>query len=270
MSYPVAPKPQRSALFRVSRRALDPFCPKIRVAFVHVPKCGGTSVYEPVKHCYPLSYRYVQAYDTFTAAAVSSDPETDRLGCLHHVARLRRDLMSYHLARGEMCVIGHCPIAKNSLDAFPDVAFVTMLRDPVQRFKSHFRFSYRNGRYGEIAESIDDFLDSRRASFMGRLYSKYFSGFDIGAHDASAAETAAIANLRRFAVVGFLDRIASFEEGLSRSLGRKIAIPHRNKGPVVAAAAEIAFTPAQEARIAELCVSDIRVYETIRAETARG
>ena len=101
-----------------------------------------------------------------------------------------------------------------------------MLRDPVDRMVSLYKWRrYKEGIASPVTGSFDQLVSSGRWARQGQAYVDTFCGRDdLPARSDEAAE-AAVANLRRFAVVGFIDRLDKFSEEVSACLGRHVAIP---------------------------------------------
>jgi hypothetical protein len=99
-------------------------------AFVHVEKTGGTTMLSilrrsfGLRHCdlrMPLAKRSKRRPDERTPASASE---------LRRVKRLYRNLLG---------ISGHAVKAYSDLElAAPDIRYVTILRDPVARYRSHF------------------------------------------------------------------------------------------------------------------------------------
>lgn len=236
------------------------------VAFVHVPKCAGRSVERALRRSYRWSRGHTHAGATFDHAARLRDGPADQQSLLWEATGQRAEIYAYHLALGVKCVTGHAPVSQALIDAYGGThAFVTVLRDPVARFVSHYRYSYRSGGHGAIELQLCDFLDTPRARTFGSIYLKYFAH---GAAEAEA-ERAARRCLDAFEVVGFLDDLPGFETALRRRLKRRVRIGHVNAGPGGAGrgpGAEI--EGALRRRIEEICAPDIAIYHWARSRWA--
>jgi hypothetical protein len=265
------PRTLKQRLGAAVRGSIATASPAQRVAFVHVPKCGGTSVYEAAGRWYPFQHKHIYAIESFNAVRnMLGEANRTQLDLLHETARYRQFMMSFFIERGVGFVSGHAPLSPALMDSYPDVAFLTMLRDPVDRYISHYRYDYLSGNYGEISDPLDHFIRSRRGQLFGRMFAKYFSGLPVGQHDHPEACERAIDALRRFAVVGFVADLPRFEQDVSALLNRPVRIPHRNKGSVNPAAKDVVITQEQMARIREICEPDIYIYATIHRERMSG
>ena len=202
-----------------------------RIVFHHVPKCGGTSVGRAIRKRFLLSQATVLPEATY-AAEKALDPAADAHTLLMRAEALRERMFLYHLAAGVDCVSAHVRFSDPAWEAYGDQAkFVTILRDPVARFISHYRWSHgRTHGHAHIPEDFETFLASPAAERLGAFYVYFFSGLapDADMTTPSALERAK-ANLDKFDVVGFLDDLAGFQAGVRREVGVKIKVGHENR-----------------------------------------
>ncbi len=239
-----------------------------RVVFHHVPKCGGTSAGRALRKRYLLSQATVKPEESFRAFEMFTG-RTDRQAMLVDVLDLREQMMLYLLADDVRCVSLHVRFSAAAHAAFSDrYKFVTLLRDPVARFISHYDWSYqRPSAFGRIDEPLDAFLETDRARSLGATYGEYFSGLPVGADFASAeAVEAAIANLGKLDVVGRLDELAGFEADLRTALGVRIKLGHENRKGAARPAHKTEITPDQRARIQALCAPDIAIWTRVTGQ----
>lgn len=210
-----------------ARRRLHPN----RIVFHHVPKCGGTSVGRAIRKRFLLSQATVLPEATYRAEEML-DPSANSADLLTRAEDLRERMFLYHLAAGVDCVSAHVRFSDAGWAAYGEKAkFVTMLREPVARFISHYRYSHgRPGAHGHIPEDFETFLNGPTARQLGAFYVYFFSGLPPTADMTSAlALERAKANLAKFHIVGFLDDPRAFEAAIRTEVGVKIRIGHENK-----------------------------------------
>lgn len=237
-----------------------------RVVFHHVPKCGGTSVGRALRKRYLLSQATVKPEESFRAFETYSG-RTDREAMLIDVTALREQMLLYHLFDDKRCVAVHVPFSDKVHHRFaPSYKFVTILREPVARFVSHYFWSSgKPEAHARIEEDFETFLGTARARRLGASYVEYYSGAPMAPDLADPELIArAIANLReRFDLVGRLDDLAGFEAGLRATLGVRIRVGHENKARQPGGLRKSVVTPELMARARELCAPDIAIWEAI-------
>jgi hypothetical protein len=237
-----------------------------RVVFHHVPKCGGTSVGRALRKRYILSQATVKPDESFYAFEAFSG-RSDRDQMLIDVAALREQMMLYHMYDDVRCVSLHVPFSDVAYARFnASYKFITILREPVSRFVSHYFWSYKKPNdHARIDEDFETFLGTARARRLGASYVEYCSGAPM-APDLSDPEliARAITNLRtRFDVVGRLDDLPGFEASIRDVLGVRIRIGHENKARQPGATRKSVVTPELMARAREVCAPDIAVWNAM-------
>lgn len=242
------------------RRATDLFSGQ-PIVFHHVPKCGGTSVGRSLRRAYLLSQGTVtpkESEDAFDAAQKDGHPAKG------HVAEFREMMLLYLLFSGTRCVSAHIPFSNAAFEKFSGrYAFVTLLRDPVERFISNYFWSHKHpGGVAHIPQSLEEFVQTDRARLLGSTYVRYFCGEPRQDFAAAQAEDA-IRNLRRMDSVGFLDRVADFEADLHRLTGRRIKIGKENVANSASNREAIMSGPLGE-KIKEACRLDIQVWNGVQ------
>jgi len=233
-----------------------------RVVFHHVPKCGGTSVARALRRRYFLSQATVtpeasfRAFEAFTGRA-------DREQMLIDVLDLREQMMLNLLFEDIRCVSLHVRFSEVAHANFSSsYKFVSILREPVGRFISHYYWSYGKPQaHARIEEDFEEFLETERAQRLGATYVEYYSGLQKDSDmRASNAANMAIANLRRFDVVGRLDDLQDFEAQVYNQLGVKIVIGHENKNRAPGNGSAL-ISPELREKVVDICAPDIAVWE---------
>ena len=240
---------------------LDHVSPQ-RVVFHHVPKCGGTSVGYTLRKRYLLSQASVTPESSFRAFEAFTG-RSDREQMLIDVLDLREQMMLYLMYEDIRCISLHVRFSEIAHTRFADrYKFVTILREPVSRFISHYFWSHgKPHAHARIDESFADFLETDRARRLGATYAEYYAGLpkeaDITTPEAVAS---ALANLRRFDVVGRLDDLGEFEKNLQRELGVRIKIGHENKARPAKTGRNNTLTPDLREKVVKLCAPDLAIW----------
>ncbi|MGY8961280.1 MAG: sulfotransferase family 2 domain-containing protein [Alphaproteobacteria bacterium] len=219
-----------------ARRRLHPN----RVVFHHVPKCGGTSVGRAIRKRFLLSQATVLPDPTYNVEALL-DPAADHGALMVRADELRERMFLYHLAAGVDCVSAHVRFSEPAWDTYRDqIKFVTILREPVARFISHYRWSHgRPEGHAHIPEDFPTFLESPMAEQLGAFYVSFFSGLPADADMTTVEALArAKANLDKFDVIGFLDRLDDFQSAFKREVGVRIRVGHENRATAKAVTME--------------------------------
>lgn len=237
--------------------AIDRLYPQ-GIVYHHVPKCGGTSVGRAIRLAYAGSQATLNPGATSRAlVTVSGNLEVDEMELL----AFRERLLAYLLHSGFRGVAAHVPFSTRVADEFAEqYRFVVVMRDPVERFVSHFLHTQR-GVKGPANPALEEFLETEESELLGMYYARYFAGETLAPDDlAGRGVEMAITNLKRFDAVGFTDRLPQFESDLRRVTGKRIRIGRDNVNRQVDRRTEILEGP-HRGRIEELCRPDQAVWE---------
>ncbi|KIC28697.1 sulfotransferase family 2 domain-containing protein [Leisingera sp. ANG-S5] len=232
-----------------------------RLLYIHVPKCGGTSLGSAVRLAYFHSQATISLRQTNQVrnALYPAVGETER--DLRN-QEIRQIMLAGLMARKVKCVSAHVYYnARVHQEIDPERKVVTMLRDPVARFLSHYAYVKRNHPDPGHAKSLEAFLETEAAMRYGSTYLLYFaSTYQHVTQDLAADMELARQNLSRFSVIGNLDRAGAYRTALRKLTGRPLLSWERNKRPgrKPSSAKEI---PAElRARIEQICAPDIALY----------
>jgi Sulfotransferase family len=241
-----------------------------RFVFHHVPKCGGTSVGRALRMRYLLSQATVTPEASFRAFEAFTG-RSDREQMLIDVLDLREQMLLYHMFEDVHGISLHVRFSNVAHARFRDrYKFVTVLRDPVARFVSHYHWSYgKPEAHARIEETFEDFLETGRARRLGATYVEFFSGLPKEADITSeAAIAAAIGNLGKFDVVGNLTDLDRFQNEIRAALGIRVRIGHENARTTRPGTRNELADPGLRARIEALCAPDLAVWKAMFPESA--
>ncbi|QHQ36411.1 sulfotransferase family 2 domain-containing protein [Algicella marina] len=251
---------------RLAHTGLLP-APRHPCLFMHMPKCGGTSLSQALYATVPIHRRVavIDAPSTRRAAAIwhkgVDDPRRaheDLPGGAHTFA-LREQLLLQHMAWGSWLIHGHLLWSQKAQEHFGDTyKYVTLLRDPVARMVSNYRMA---ARAGLVRGSFDAYLDGPLARNHARVYLRYLGGL-AEVSDDTLDETLALAlgRLQSFACVGFLDDIPGFRTAYRDQFGVDLRIGTANAAPDEPPD----LSAAQRRTLTALCRHDLMLYECAR------
>ena len=230
-----------------------------KLFFLHIPKCGGTSVNHELQKSYiRAGYRvtHIDPYASKRGAVIACENLRDfrsRL-LLYEMSRSHSQYISGHLSYSEQ-------VWKNFSDEWH---FLTVLREPVARWYSHYFYDrYKTGDHFRIHEPLEVFVESKRAQHLGRNYVEALTA--KGEAEADDAVDRAIANLQRFSLVGVLEETDKFIRDCDQFLGVSIKLKQQNKNPRTKEQQENEISSEIAERVSALCEPNTRIYEAVRA-----
>jgi Sulfotransferase family. len=204
--------------------------------FMHVPKCGGTSLSEGLYSLVPLNLKIgILDSPSIRRAMALQYYDRDEDKTFHdegdevvRISEFRERLLLMHLAHECHLIHGHFLFSETAYRHFGDrYKFVTILRDPIVRTISSYRMATRTGHF---EGDFDAFLDSPKGRRMILHNLRYFSGIpDVAPGEEAAALEKAKTNLARFAVVGFIEEQADFVRHFREVFGRAPSLGHYNR-----------------------------------------
>jgi len=231
------------------------------VIFHHVPKCGGTSVARALRMRYLLSQATV--HPLHSHAVVQDFYQFKKADEAFRQARIfRQQMLLYHLYEDVRCVAAHVPFLDIAHLKFGDkYKFITILRDPIERFISHYYHSFERNDYSRIELSLDQYIDSAEAKQLGATYSVYLGGLNLMDFTADSAVETACTNLEKFDCIGFVEDMPTLEKHLNKLLGVRLSIGHENRGKLGGFSYRETLPPDLIAKVEKICAPDIKIYD---------
>jgi hypothetical protein len=156
----------------------------------------------------------------------------------------------YEVYKGTRFITGHFTFSNKIFNEISDdYDYITVLREPVQRFISKYY-------YNDIEIQLTDFLNTERAHEWGREYVNRFLGEDLSL-PISKKIVRAKDNLKKFSLVGRLKDLNSFKADFRNKYGKKINITELNVGDYGA----IEESVIEE--IKKICEPDIKLFNSV-------
>ncbi len=232
--------------------------------FLHLPKCGGTSLSEALYASVPM-HKHIGVIDAVSSRRAASLIEHDK-DCLHQTHEdmkgaaatfdLREKMMIAYMCADKRLIHGHVLWSDKAWKYFRDeYKVVTVMRDPVKRAISNFRMNVANE---QIENDIDAWLDDVQGLNHASVNLRYLSGeANITKKNKAACLKRAHKNLDKIALIGFLSEMDVFLDRFKEQFGARPKVHRYNS----AKGEELNFTKSQMQRLEELCAPDIELYE---------
>ncbi len=251
---------------------------KTPIVFMHLPKTGGTSLDSALSAFFlhggepNVHLTAVRGSGRLLTAATGDG----LVGCRDWV-QLMNAVVCYKMACNAPYISGHFQLTEALIREAPSAyRFVTLLREPVERWISNYIYSrIRLAQDGirevpdDLAGELQEVLRSERGIAGGRTYLTSLTGARSAGEGARPEMIeAAKRTLEAFDAVGVLEQIDRFEGRLEKLIGAPLKIPHLRKtddfaepGGNSAADYRALFTDEVVAQVRRLCEPDREVYQ---------
>ena len=245
---------------------------KENIVFYHFFKCGGTSIAQAIKSCY-LNLELSKNRHIFHlngGAAKNASQKILELSDFPFAQTNNDDierkfeeyLLLYYMSQKHIKYIaGHFTFSEIAYHYFSDkYAFVTVLRDPIERFIS--AYFYRRYKTGKLDKDFKEHLKSENCLGGGFHYVKSLCGLE-STEDYTSARAIAVAkeNLHKFKIVGFLEYQEEFLNQFEEQFGRRLKIKVLNRSPKPEAYRKSIITQEIKEEIKKICKPDLEIYQ---------
>ena len=261
---------------KLKRKIEKIFCKPInkKIVFLHIPKCGGTSIVHSVRKCYypldTLGKEFVRLDEaaSFNVGRILSEINKKEFhdGILvndYYILKVREYLLLFYLSKKHLFINGHFPFSIIAHQYFHrEYVFITMLRDPVKRWISEYIYNrYKTHEHRKINMEIEDYLKTKYGKAQGHQLVKFIGGASIEEdYTSKKAIERAKYNLDKIDIIGFIEHQEYFVKHFYKCFGKKLNIGHLNESSKPTDIKEKIFSKEILEQINNLCAPDIEVY----------
>jgi hypothetical protein len=233
-----------------------------KIFFCHVPKCAGTALSQAIaQQAYPLHQVLLVPRFSFDLEAVQSASTV----CSLPKVDVRQVILSYNLASSKYRYgKGHVYCRPRLVDTYRNEwHFVTILRNPVDRWISEYTYNtYKSHHWAKNTLSLQDYIQSEKGKGTAESFLRYFSSIPYPySGDPKVYIDEAIENLKRFSVIGTVERFDEWCKSFETVFGRKLTIPRINASPKKEVSEQIKNDAFVMDKVASLCDSDMQIYK---------
>ena len=248
-------------LFRISNL----YTLKKKICYIHVAKCGGTSISSAIKERYSIKDRFLRnnAFINLNAGPSLKSAQILNEGLWAY----REKLLIYFLSQGHCTFVsGHFPFSDLAMKHFGDeYDFITIIRHPVERWFSHYFFNrYKKSDHYKTTLSLEEYIDSEDGRSLGSFYHTLFYGKcdeEMGNFNESYLKI--ISNFDKFACIGVTEHMDIFCRDFNRYFGVEINIERKNKNPLNKNDRSKLITETIRKKVEKICEPDLKIYNYV-------
>lgn len=245
-----------------------------KLFYLHINKCGGSSINQAVKSCYYTwnirednRLAHLKAIPSFIGAKLKAEKDNYLLNdeIDDEVLMFRENILLYYMSQNDVKYIsGHFSFSEKAYRYFSQkYAFITVLREPVSRWiSSYFYNRYKSINYCKITTDIQDYVQSELGQSHGREYIKLLvDPYERKNYTSEQAIEKAKQNLHKFTLVGCLEYQKEFIQQFQERFGQQLIIPKINKSPKSNSYQKSIVTDEIKEKIKEICQPDLEIYQ---------
>lgn len=241
-----------------------------KIVFLHIPKCGGTSIGQAIQ----ASYGFWECLSRQNFGHLDSAASL-KGSCLsgEELMAYREKLLLYFLSNPRYKYIsGHFSYSETAVVEFGgEWHFITVLRHPVSKWFSQYFFNRNKiSDHFKIEADLESYVESEEGSALGSDYvRKLTQGFHWTEAASKEAVTQAIENLKKFALVGVLERLDVFKHQFEKRYGVKLNISIKNINPLAKTHQKDQITEEIRRKVENICRPDLEVYNYLLSRVLR-
>jgi hypothetical protein len=178
---------------------------------------------------------------------------------------IRTDLLNYHLALpGPNCLVGHYRLSRETIEKYKNEwDFITVIRNPVDRWYSHYFYNKNTDSIFNIDMELDEFVETERALSLGSEYVSVITGErDLNKLRSQEYIEETISILKYFSVVGSLENLEKFGNDFRKKFGKSLHISHLNITPKEKKRGWENIPDVIHKKVIQICHPDIEVYKS--------
>ena len=257
---------------------------KRKVAFMHIPKCAGTSIMEYLRNHNKTSWQghidgpttrleYVNHFRKYSDNQDNSQLE-------YYIYRHRLSILLDCFRRGYPIISGHVPFLSSLKSSYPDYFYFTVVRNPLLRWLSSFNYAVKTKIYKEItyelieeiglSYALDVMMHSKAGLFEGQILSLFFGEAGKVIYNLNNVKISNNNVFEMFDHIGHTENVGKTEERLReegiikyRSGIGMYNLSNETKKKDKHIAYLESMTPKQRRRLENLCEPDLETYEKI-------
>lgn len=231
-----------------------------KIFFLHIPKCGGTSVDAAIME----AYAWKTSLHLDSAASRKAAMAQNRDLMLY-----RNNLLPYFMEQsGLRYISGHFVFDSDLYTQYsPQWQYITFLRNPVQKYISQYFYNLQkpDKEHFGIEETIENFIESAEGIRLGQDMVQKITGSakvtSPGSTGRQAQVELAIHNIEKFRLVGILEDVRKFETDFKNKFGASIRIKKKNSNKKKD---ETQVSPSTRKKIEKICEPDTILYKHVK------
>ena len=243
-----------------------------KICYIHVAKCGGTSVVDAILNQYRLTDRLLRKNQFVNVNASASAKGSEILN--QDFWCYREKILTYFLSvESNKFIYGHFPFSDLAAKRYQkEWNFISVLRDPIDRWFSHYFFNrHKKDQHFKTKLSLEEYVDTEDGQSLGMLYHRIFNGtFDNIFEDSKDTYQKAIGNIEKLSCIGVVEHMNVFYRDFYKKFGVKLRIPHKNKNPLSKKDRLNQISGSVLKNVKKICEPDIRIYKYVLKKINEG